>query len=144
MTHHTHPSTTSRDHSTSSDELRFDTLSGFQRDILRALYALDAYTPDRSASAIAVREMLRSYPHYDNEEPASSRYYPSTLRLADRGWLNIHPDTRDARRRHYHLTKRARVHLDRVTAAETGLHHTSTEPSPSPDTIQPEPEATDD
>ncbi|WP_323677548.1 MarR family winged helix-turn-helix transcriptional regulator [Halorubellus sp. PRR65] len=128
MTNHT--TTDSPDTTTSTDESepapeRFDTLSGFQRDILRALYALDATHPQASETATSIREMLRTYPHYDTDEPTTSRFYPTTHRLQDRGWIKIQHDLEDARRRHYHLTTPAIQTLTTITAIELG-HNTTT------------------
>jgi len=103
--------------------LRFDNLSGFQRDIVRALYAAEAWSPQSAVDVDTVREQLREYPHYNGEEPASNRYYPAALRLADRGWLSVDHALHDARRRHYHLTTHAHQILDAVTASPTDHHH---------------------
>ncbi|WP_264475546.1 MarR family winged helix-turn-helix transcriptional regulator [Halorubellus salinus] len=133
----TTPPTTSQSNqptttTTSEPQLRFDNLSGFQRDILRTLYALQATHPQASEPATSIREHLRAYPHYTDDEPSSSRFYPTTLRLNDRGWIHIQPDLEDARRRHYHLTKTATTLLDAITSAEPN-HPNTSQPAPHAD-----------
>ncbi|WP_323677631.1 hypothetical protein [Halorubellus sp. PRR65] len=135
MTNHTttpDSTDTTTDDTEHDPELRFDTLSGFQRDILRALYALDATHPQASEPATTIRAHLTAYPHYD-DAPTTSRFYPTTHRLQDRGWIHITHDLDDARHRHYHLTTPATHQLDQITTIE---HHTThpaiTHPHPTP------------
>ncbi|MFC6954936.1 hypothetical protein [Halorubellus litoreus] len=129
MTNHTPPTDQTHTHTTDNeqnerDANRFDTLSGFQRAILRAL---DATHPQASETATSIREMLRSYSHYDADEPSSSRFYPTKLCLEDRNWVCIQHGLEDARRRHYHLTRPAIQVLTAITAVELG-HNTTTQP----------------
>lgn len=101
----------------SSESLRWDTLTGFQRDILRALYVVDAEKRDLTDNAergyvasYDVRHQLADFPAYTDDTVDSSRFYPATGRLQERGWITIQPVPRegDTRRRQYELAPNAR------------------------------------
>jgi hypothetical protein len=115
---HTMVNTTEDDASTDeqTDRLRWDTLSGFQRDILRALYAVEREKRDLADNAergcvasYEVRHKLASFPTYTSETADSSRFYPAASRLENRGWLTITPIPGDTRRRQYELSAEARA-----------------------------------
>jgi hypothetical protein len=107
-----------------ADRLRWDNLSGFQRDILRALYAVEQEKRDLADNAerghVAsheVRHKLASFPTYTNDTADSSRFYPAASRLEKRGWMTITPIPGDTRRRQYELSDQARAVIE--TALDT-------------------------
>lgn len=107
-----------------TNRLRWDNLTGFQRDILRALYAVEQQKADLADTAerghVAsheVRQRLAEFPSYTSESAESSRFYPAASRLENRGWMTITPIPGDTRRRQYELSDEARSIIE--TALQT-------------------------
>lgn len=110
-----------------ADRLRYDSLSGFQRDILHALYACQTASDDDTATASDIIERLNHHPAYDGSHATRQRFYSTSNRLNNRGWLTTTDAPGDSRYQQYALTDTARDVLEQTFDHLTALMQSDNE-----------------
>jgi hypothetical protein len=105
--------------------LRYNDITGFQRDILHCIYAAENDTEQDYVDSAMVLDRHRQLPMYDSENVGTNRFYPAAHRLEDRGWIEIKKKPGEAHRRQYALTTEARSVIETALEEQATIYESA-------------------